>query len=46
MVSEVNLLRDIEFDSTKHSGGFGVVCTAAKLNEYVRGSVVTPTHEH
>jgi len=35
MVSGVNLLRDIEFDSTKHSGGFGVVCTAANLNEYV-----------
>jgi len=46
MVSEVNLLRDIEFDSTKHSGGFGVVCTETTLNEYVRGSVVTPTQQY
>ena len=46
IVSEVNLLRDIEFDSTKHSGGFGVVWTAATLNEYVKGSIVTPTLEY
>jgi hypothetical protein len=46
IVSEVNLLRDIGFDSTKHSGGFGLVCTAATLNEHVKGSVVTPTKEY
>ena len=46
IVSEVNLLRDIEFDSTNHSGGFGVVCTAATLNKYFQGRVVTPTQEY
>jgi len=45
-VSEVNLLRDIGFDSTKHSGGFEVFCTAATLKEHVKDSVVTPTQEY
>jgi len=43
IVSDGNLLRDIEFDSTKHSGGFGAVCTAATLNKYVKGSKLTRT---
>ena len=47
IVAEVNLLRDIQFGSTKRPGGSGEVHTIVTPNEYVNGNARnTPRKEH